>query len=1020
MPKISVKTKGNASPRGKRRVYFTCHPEDFSRHFEKICEDIFKTHDVAIYYTEDMTARFEEKDLEVDLGSNNLFVVPVTFRLLTQPSRAMEQDIAYAKQAHIPILPFMMEPGIDDFYAKPEKFGKRQYLNPYSQDLTEISYEDKLKKCLGSILVSDEMVKRIQAAFDAYIFLSYRKKDRRYANELMRLIHNHPEYRDVAIWYDEFLTPGESFQTNIENMLQRSELFALLVTPNLLEEPDGKRNFVMETEYPMARQSEKPILPAEMEATDKAQLAAKYADIPSCIDPHDDDALLAGMVHILDRIAKDENNNDPEHNFLIGLAYLDGTDVEVNRERGLALITSAAEAGLREAVEKLAVYYRETYQFSDSRLWFEKLYGMKCRELGESHLDTLDTLYELALACMVLQEFSAVDQLAQKGYALLREHYGVENPRADHFWSLQTLVQAKPAFDSKGHILMPTNQNYFQNSVQRIIWESNDLRQLNKQQYLELTMHAEVCCEEGKFEEAMELLKQLHTAQREALGEKHPDTIQTLGHLAFTHSRAGQYEIALQLLNRVYTLELEVLGGSHRHTLSALEMMADCYRSWGKHEQAAQEYERVYELLCAFYGEEDEDALRIMGEIASFYGDSGNPEKAIEVQERLYAAQCGKLGENSLTALTTLKFLAFYYSNAGQHEKSLELREKLVQQGRALLKLQPKIVCSYFDILAEGYTKLGVYQKAAEVYEEVLSLRCQKLEEEQASHSAFLEDATSSLRKMGRDGRAKEVTDSMSASLKEELDGWYQAILRTLWKLADTYEQLGYHRKEAEVREQLYALRCEVQGEMHPDALTSLHNLAYAYGELGDYSKALTLYEKAYTQRCGVLGEKHPNTLMTLNNLAYAYSRLGNHQKAAEFREKVYALRCEALGEKHPNTLRALADLAKTYDRMGDHQKEVNCREKLYALRAEILGETHPDTRTALHNIAVTYDQLGEYQKALSLWEKLYSLRCEVLGNKHRDTLRALWNCMLCHRALGNEAEAQRLEAICHQWEQET
>ena len=41
-------------------------------------------------------------------------------------------------------------------------------------------------------------------AFDAYIFLSYRKKDRRYANELMRLIHNNPECRDIAIWFDEF------------------------------------------------------------------------------------------------------------------------------------------------------------------------------------------------------------------------------------------------------------------------------------------------------------------------------------------------------------------------------------------------------------------------------------------------------------------------------------------------------------------------------------------------------------------------------------------------------------------------------------------------------------------------------------------------------------------------------------------------------------------------------------------------------------------------------------------------
>ena len=269
MTNLQYKTKGNSLPNKKPRVYFTCHPDDFDKSFDKICEDIFKTHDCAIYYTEDMTAAFDEANVDTDLGSMNLFVIPVTFKLLTKPNRAMNFDFAYAKKEHIPVLPIMLEPGIDDFYSHPDKFGELQYLNPCSTDLTEISYEEKLKKYLESVLISDEMAKRVRAAFDAYIFLSYRKKDRRYANELMRLIHAKPEFRDIAIWYDEFLTPGESFNENIGKMLNDSKLFALLVTPNLLEEPNGKPNFVMGEEYPMAKNSGMDILPAEMEDTDK-------------------------------------------------------------------------------------------------------------------------------------------------------------------------------------------------------------------------------------------------------------------------------------------------------------------------------------------------------------------------------------------------------------------------------------------------------------------------------------------------------------------------------------------------------------------------------------------------------------------------------------------------------------------------------------------------------------------------------------------------------------------------------
>lgn len=53
---FSYKTRGNSTSKDKPSVYFTCHPEDFGRYFEKICEDIFKTHDCAIYYTDDTTA----------------------------------------------------------------------------------------------------------------------------------------------------------------------------------------------------------------------------------------------------------------------------------------------------------------------------------------------------------------------------------------------------------------------------------------------------------------------------------------------------------------------------------------------------------------------------------------------------------------------------------------------------------------------------------------------------------------------------------------------------------------------------------------------------------------------------------------------------------------------------------------------------------------------------------------------------------------------------------------------------
>ena len=72
----------------------------------------------------------------------------MTFHLLTQPNRAMDEDIPWAAGAHIPVLPLVMEPGLDALYSAEDKFGPLQYLEPHSADETAISYREKLKKYL--------------------------------------------------------------------------------------------------------------------------------------------------------------------------------------------------------------------------------------------------------------------------------------------------------------------------------------------------------------------------------------------------------------------------------------------------------------------------------------------------------------------------------------------------------------------------------------------------------------------------------------------------------------------------------------------------------------------------------------------------------------------------------------------------------------------------------------------------------------------------------------------------------
>ena len=134
MTELLYITKNGHSPHGKAKVYFTCHPDDFDRTFNIITDDIFKTHDCVIHYydkREDLRSLWE-------ISNVNLMVIPVTYKLLTSPSPAMDREIPYAMENNVPILPVLIDRDLDDIYAA-SVFGDIQYLNKHSTDNTEIS-----------------------------------------------------------------------------------------------------------------------------------------------------------------------------------------------------------------------------------------------------------------------------------------------------------------------------------------------------------------------------------------------------------------------------------------------------------------------------------------------------------------------------------------------------------------------------------------------------------------------------------------------------------------------------------------------------------------------------------------------------------------------------------------------------------------------------------------------------------------------------------------------------------------
>lgn len=711
---FSWKTRGKASPKDKPRVFFTCHPDDMDRYIDEVCGYVLEACDCAIYYTEDMRADLSSENSQTDLGYMNLFVVPVTFKLLTTPNRAMDEDLPFAKKHHIAILPLMMEPEIESFYSDPKKFGELQYLNPYANDLTALGFDEKLRSYLDTLLVDPELANRIRAAFDAYVFLSYRKKDRSLANDLMRTIHDDPSLEYVAIWFDEYLIPGENFKENIGRLLDESKLFMLLVTPNLLEKPGGKPNFVMGYEYPAAVRAVKAVLPAEAVSTDHGALVADFPEIPKCFKLFDRD----GKQRFLDtlKMLATTESGSPEQTYLIGLAYLDGIDVERDSVRALRLLEHSANGGSFKAMEKLFLMYRdgdgvelnywsaffwanrlckyakrtfgENHQTTitslnylakacsligdqDKSLWFyQEAYEASKRNLGEDHWQTLIALEGLATAYGEKGDYVKSLELCEQAYELIKLRFG-----EDHPWTVSLLAKTAGLYLQLGDISHGAELS--QRACDEMLSVSGDD---NPNIYQSFILLASALSFLGDPKGCLKLAEEAYSGLRRIRGETHPGTLLSLSFCANARSMAGDYVGALELSDEAYEQTKHALGERHPQTLRSLFALVSAHMGLGDYAKALDLSRKLYEQMNYIFGRDHPDTLASLTTLALAYGNTGDYTKALELSEQAYDHMRHILGENNPQTLNTLFTMALVLEDLGKHIQALEYAERAYEQ----------------------------------------------------------------------------------------------------------------------------------------------------------------------------------------------------------------------------------------------------------------------------------------------------------------------------------------------------
>lgn len=899
---LSYKTRGNAVPHNKPKVFFVCHPSDFESTFSAISDDILMAEDCAIYYN-DRFSEVSRVDWENNLNEMNLIVVPVMYNLLSTNNLLFEVVLPYAIKEHIPILPIVMSGNLNEEYQKNKALCNLQFLDRYSKDYTQIAYEEKLKSYLKTILISDEMARRVRSAFDAYVFLSYRKKDREYANSLMRIIHKNPLCRDIAIWYDEYLVPGENYNEAIEHSLTVSDCFALLVTPNLVNE----ENYVQNIEYPAACKLKKSILPVEMENTDRSLLEEFYKDIPDCINGKDEMLLGDVLYGLLGEHALRKSDNEPEHTFLMGLAYLDGIDVEIDRERALELITDAANLGLPEAIKKLIDMYSNgdgvSMNLEKALQWSEELGEYYLEELGEKHPDSIKTLNNLAI---IYQRIGKIEKASNVLYNICLN--------AVEVFGYANIVT----------IELLSNLAYLDNLT-------------------------------GETDQAIEIYELIYGASKKELGEFHSITLTILNNLASCYVNKKQFDKAKKIYEEVYLIRCRIHGSTHQYTLDTLNNLAIVYGALGDMESSYRIFKKVYENSCVTLGKEHPDTLLTLRNIADYFARNEKTNEAKQFYEECYEAQGRVLGEKHPETLATMNKLAFSCYKNKDTTRAIELFEKLYELYSEINGCNHPVPLGILNSLAFIQYSADNFEVAKELYDSAydkISLICKEGQclENPEIKEACLNFASDMFE--AAFGCFEEKRFDISLSLfemsyeirKRILGIKNEHTLNSLSKLAFNYEEIGNHKQAITLYTELYKARCVVMGSLHEDTLATLSNLAYSYEEDGDYQNAVLFCKKVYDAYCEKFGEYHSKTLTALNALADVYRKIGCFSDAYYLFEKGYRVCFENAGSDHPVTLEFEYSLANSFLEIRQLESAYKLFKDLFERYNRILGEKHPNT----------------------------------------------------------------------------
>ncbi len=262
--------------------------------------------------------------------------------------------------------------------------------------------------------------------------------------------------------------------------------------------------------------------------------------------------------------------------------------------------------------------------------------------------------------------------------------------------------------------------------------------------------------EHAQYVQAQRCILRAVTVRRHLLGEEHPQTADSLNHLAELFYYQGDYQQAEDYHQQALKIRESVLGPDHHAVATSLNNLAGIYCMQRRYEQAEPLYERALGIRERVFGPQHLDVAESLQNLAYLYVHQARYTQAEPLYRRCLMLCQQHLGTDHAYLTTILNSLGNLLVKQGAlHQAEVLYQQALDICQRCFPTQHPRVALTYAN-LAELSCLRGNLVQAEALYQQALAIQEQLLGTEHSRTSQSLYGLGNLYSMQGRYALAKE------------------------------------------------------------------------------------------------------------------------------------------------------------------------------------------------------------------------------------------------------------------------